>query len=69
MATNSTEAFATRLPEEQAAQIEAILDREEMTKSEFGRRAFQHYLETDPDNLRGDDPTASVETLMDDLVE
>jgi hypothetical protein len=69
VARNTTEAFATRLSEEQAAQIEVILDREEMTKSEFGRRAFQHYLETDPDNLHQDDPTASVESLMDDLVE
>jgi len=69
VATNSTQAFATRLSEEQAAQIEAILDREGMTKSEFGRRAFQHYLETDPDNLRRDDPTASIESLMDDMVE
>jgi hypothetical protein len=69
VATNSTEAFATRLSEEQAAQIEAILDREGMTKSEFGRRAFQHYLETDPDDLRQDDPTDSVENLMDEMVE
>ena len=69
MATNPTQAFATRLSEEQAEQIETIIDREEMTKSEFGRRAFQHYLETDPDNLRRDDPTASVESLMEEMVE
>ena len=69
MATNSTEAFATRLPEEQAEQIETILDRTGMTRSEYLRQAAEHYLETDPDNLRRDDPTASIESLMDDLVE
>jgi predicted DNA-binding protein len=69
VATNSTEAFATRLPEEQAEQIETILDRTGMTRSEYLRQAAEHYLETDPDNLRRDDPTASIESLMDDLVE
>jgi predicted DNA-binding protein len=69
VATNSTQAFATRLPEEQAEQIEVILDREEMTRSEYLRQAVEHFFETDPDNLRQDDPTASVESLMADLVE
>jgi predicted DNA-binding protein len=69
VATNSTEAFATRLPEEQAEQIEAILDRTGMTRSEYLRQAAEHYLETDPDNLRQDDPTASIESLMDEMVE
>lgn len=69
MATNSTQAFATRLPEEQAAQIEAILDQTGMTRAEYLRQTLQHYLETDPDDLCQDDPTASVERLMEDMVE
>jgi predicted DNA-binding protein len=69
MGEDSTQAFATRLPEEQAAQIEAICDRTGMTKSDVIGQATQHYLETDPDNLRRDDPTASVDNLMDDMVE
>jgi metal-responsive CopG/Arc/MetJ family transcriptional regulator len=69
VATNSTQAFATRLPEEQAAKIEAILDREETTRSESLRQAAHHYFETDLDNLRRDDPTASVESPMEEMVE
>jgi predicted DNA-binding protein len=69
VATNPTQAFATRLSEEQAEQIEAILDRTGMTRSEYLRQAAEHYLETDPDNLRRDDPMTSIESLMDDMVE
>jgi metal-responsive CopG/Arc/MetJ family transcriptional regulator len=69
VATNPTEAFATRLSEQQAGQIETILNRTGMTRSEYLRQAAQHYLETDPDNLRQDDPMASIESLMDDMVE
>jgi predicted DNA-binding protein len=69
MGSNSSQAFATRLPDDTAEQLEAILEDTDLTKSELGRRAFRFYLDEDPDTLQGPDVPQSIEELMAEMLE
>jgi len=46
-----TEAFATRLPAEQADQIEAAIKETETTRSDLLRRAVEYYIHRNPGDV------------------
>jgi hypothetical protein len=51
MTTGETEAFATRLTAEEAAQIQEVLDNTDLNKAHLIARGFRFYLKENPDNL------------------
>jgi hypothetical protein len=69
MGSNSSQAFATRLSDDTAEQLEAILEDTDLTRSELGQRAYRFYLDEDPDDLQGPEIPQTIEQLMAEMLE
>lgn len=52
MGPEPTKAFATRLSADEAELIEAVIEETGWLKSDLVRRAVQHYMVENPDNVR-----------------
>lgn len=51
MRSESTKAFATRLPRGEAEQIEETIEKRRLTKSALVRRALRFYITENPDRI------------------
>ena len=67
MGDRPTEAFATRLHDTEAEQLEAALEETGKSKSEFVRRAIQYYISKNPDEIVVLYPKSSVNRFMAEL--
>lgn len=65
--SNSTEAFATRLPAEDAERLKELMRTKGWNEAEAVRQIIQDWLDEDPDNILSPDPLDSVESFGDSL--
>ena len=68
MSSNSSRAFATRLPAEKAALIEAALDETDQRPTDLLRRALVYYAKENPDRIEAFYPDDSLEAFWVELV-
>ena len=68
MSSNSSQAFATRLPAEEAALIEAALDETDQQPTDLLRRALMYYAQENPDRIEAFYPDDSLEAFWAELV-
>jgi len=64
MRSQPSKAFATRLPAQEAEQIEAAVDELDWSKSEFVRQAIRYYISQNPDAIPTLYPENSVNRLL-----
>ena len=64
MRSQPSKAFATRLPAQEAEQIEAAVDELDWSKSEFVRQAIRYYISQNPDAIPTLYPDNSVNRLL-----
>ena len=69
MGSKPTKAFATRLPANEANQLERIIEGTDQTKSVLVRRAIRYYVKENPDRLNALYPEDSIERFMAELGE
>ena len=68
MSANSSQAYATRLPAEEAALIETALDETDQRPNDLLRRAVQYYIRENPDRIEAFYPDDSLEAFWAELV-
>ena len=61
MRTRSSTAYATRLPEEQAALAEDALEETDQTPTNLLRKAVEYYIQENPDRIEAFYPDESIE--------
>ena len=69
MSEESSTAFATRLPSEEARQLESIIEATGQSQSDVLRRAIRFYLDRNPDGVPALYPEGSVERMMAEMEE
>lgn len=69
MGSEPTKAFATRLPANEADQLERSIKETGQTKASLVRRAIQYYIKENPDRLDTLYPEDSIERFMAELGE
>ena len=67
MVSSQTEAIAGRVPAEWADQLERAAGETGATKSALVSRAFEYYIERNPDDVSAFYPDDSIDTLMDSM--
>lgn len=67
MRSNPKRAYSTRLPPEQADQLDAAIEETDSNRSEFLRRVVEYYLEKNPDQLESLAPDELMERMIADL--
>ena len=69
MNSETTRAFATRLPSSEAELLEAAVKETDLTRSTVVRRAIEYYLKKNPDRIRVLFPEDSLDQLMTEMLE
>jgi|GEM_PF-2214572 metal-responsive CopG/Arc/MetJ family transcriptional regulator len=69
MSEESSRAFATRLPSEDARQLESIIEATGQSRSDVVRRAIRFYLDRNPDRVPELYPEGSVDRMMAEMGE
>lgn len=64
MRSRSSKAFATRLPAQEAEQVEAAIEETGWSKSDFVRQAIRYYVTRNPDDIPPLYPEHSVNRLL-----
>ena len=64
MPDEKSQAFATRLPADEAATIEQALVETDLSKAELLRRALRYYRRRNPDDIAAFYPEGSVERIL-----
>jgi hypothetical protein len=64
MRARSSEAFATRLPAQEAEQIEAAIEDTSWSKSDFVRHAIRYYVTRNPDDIPALYPDHSINRML-----
>lgn len=64
MPDEKSQAFATRLPADEAATIEQALVETDRSKAELLRRALRYYRRRNPDDIAAFYPEGSVERML-----
>lgn len=64
MRARSSTAFATRLPAQEAEQVEAAIEETDWSKSEFVRQAIRYYVTQNPDAIPALYPEHSVNRFL-----
>jgi predicted DNA-binding protein len=64
MRARSSEAFATRLPAQEAEQIEEAIEDTGWSKSDFVRHAIRYYVSRNPDDIPSLYPDHSISRLL-----
>lgn len=64
MRSHSSEAFATRLPAQEAEQIEAAIEDTGWSESDFVRYAIRYYVTRNPDDIPALYPDNSINRLL-----
>lgn len=67
MSSNSSEAFATRLPTDEAEQLTTIIEATDQTEAEVVRRALRDYIERNPDEIPEVHPEGSMKRFWTDM--
>lgn len=67
MRHRTSKAFATRLPENEAEQLEAAIEETGRSKAEIVRRAIRYYTSKNPDRITTLSPENSVERILANL--
>ena len=68
MRSRSSTAYATRLPDEQAALVEDALDETEQSPTELLRRAVEYYIQENPDRIEAFYPDESIEQFCSEFL-
>lgn len=69
MTSNTSRAFAGRLPADEADLLEAAIDESNRTKSELVRRAIRYYVRENPDRIKVLYPEDSLERFTMELMD
>ena len=69
MTSNTSQAFAGRLPVDEAERFKAAVEESNRTKSDLVRRAIQYYVSKNPDHLETLYPDDSLERFTLELME
>ena len=69
MTSNTSRAFAGRLPADEAELFEAAIEESNNTKSEMVRRAIQYYVSKNPDHIEVLYPDGSFERFTMELMD
>lgn len=69
MESNPTSAFATRLPAQEAEQLEAAIEATDQTTAELLRRAIRFYMAENPDRIADLYPEGSANRFIAELEE
>ncbi|SFR53420.1 Ribbon-helix-helix protein, copG family [Halogeometricum rufum] len=69
MTSNTSRAFAGRLPVDKAELFEAAIEESDNTKSEMVRRAIQYYISKNPDRIEVLYPNDSLERFTLELMD
>ncbi|SFR58378.1 ribbon-helix-helix protein, CopG family [Halogeometricum limi] len=69
MTSNTSRAFAGRLPVDEAKLFEAAVEESNRTKSDLVRRAIQYYVSKNPDRLEVLYPDDSLERFTLELMD
>lgn len=69
MSSHSSEAFATRLPGDEAEQLNTISERTDQTRAEILRRAVRYYFAHNPDEIPELSPEGSAERPILEMME
>ena len=69
MESETTRAFATRLPISEAELLEAAVKDTNLTRAAVVRRAIEYYLKENPDRIRALFPEDSLDQLMTEMLE
>lgn len=64
MRARSSEAFATRLPAQEAEQIKAAIEDTGWSESDFVRHAIRYYFTRNPDEIPALYPDHSINRLL-----
>jgi hypothetical protein len=64
MVTRETEAFATRLPEDEAKLVKQIVEETDQTEAEILRRMMRFYLRYNPDEIPVLYPEGSIQRML-----
>ena len=64
MPSEKSQAFATRLPADEAATIERAMAETDWSKAELLRRALRYYQRRNPDDIAVFYPEGSVERML-----
>ena len=67
MQTQNSKAFATRLPKREAETMDEAIAEEELTVSQFLRRAVRYYAKKNPDKILALAEEGSVEQFVMEL--
>jgi predicted DNA-binding protein len=67
MRSNPKRAYSTRLPLEQADQLDVAIEETDLNRSEFLRCVVEFYLEKNPDQLEALSPDELTERMIADL--
>ena len=68
MGTNSSTTFATRLPSEEAALVEAALNETDQQPAELLRTAIRYYVRENPDQIVAFCPEGSLEAFWAEMM-
>lgn len=68
MRSKSSEAFATRLPAEEAALVEDALEETDQVPAELLHTALQYYMRKNPDRIVAFCPDGSLEEFWAELM-
>jgi len=64
MPDEKSQAFATRLPADEAATVEQALAETNLSKAELLRRSLRYYRRRNPDDIASFYPEGSVERML-----
>ncbi|QLG61930.1 hypothetical protein [Halorarum salinum] len=68
MGSNSSRAFATRLPDDEATLIVDALDETDQQATDLLRRAVEYYVQENPDRIEAFHPDGSLEEFWAELL-
>lgn len=64
----STEAFATRLPTNEAERLKKAVEEAGCTEAEFLRQAIRYYIDQNPDQITAFCPEESLERFVSEVL-